>query len=53
MPQLNPTPWFMVFILIWVFLIMFFTKTLNNNPPLSTSQYYKQPSNHHWIWPWL
>nr|YP_010041661.1 ATP synthase F0 subunit 8 [Scincella reevesii]QPB14675.1 ATP synthase F0 subunit 8 [Scincella reevesii] len=54
MPQLNPSPWFLILLLSWItLLIIFKTKIL-----LST-----QPNNpttpnlmaHHtapWIWPW-
>nr|YP_009180443.1 ATP synthase F0 subunit 8 [Lacerta bilineata] len=51
MPQLNPAPWFMILILIWMLLIMLLTKILNNKPPLNTSQYWKQSDEAHWTWP--
>ncbi|CAI5799481.1 Hypothetical predicted protein, partial (mitochondrion) [Podarcis lilfordi] len=52
MPQLNPAPWFMMFVLVWTTLIMFFTKIINTSPRLSTQQYKKQSNNHYWTWPW-
>nr|YP_009730877.1 ATP synthase F0 subunit 8 [Darevskia armeniaca]YP_009730890.1 ATP synthase F0 subunit 8 [Darevskia dahli]YP_009730903.1 ATP synthase F0 subunit 8 [Darevskia mixta]QBA55774.1 ATP synthase F0 subunit 8 [Darevskia armeniaca]QBA55787.1 ATP synthase F0 subunit 8 [Darevskia dahli]QBA55800.1 ATP synthase F0 subunit 8 [Darevskia mixta] len=53
MPQLNPNPWFLIFLLAWLTLIMLFTKTLNNTPHLSTPHYNKQLNKHFWTWPWL
>nr|YP_009730916.1 ATP synthase F0 subunit 8 [Darevskia parvula]QBA55813.1 ATP synthase F0 subunit 8 [Darevskia parvula] len=53
MPQLNPNPWFLVFLLTWLTLIMLFTKTLNGNMYLSTPHHSKQPNKYPWTWPWL
>nr|APZ82944.1 ATP synthase F0 subunit 8 [Darevskia unisexualis] len=53
MPQLNPNPWFLIFLLAWLTLIMLFTKTLNNNPHLPTPHYIKQLYKHLWTWPWF
>nr|QFR52771.1 ATP synthase F0 subunit 8 [Podarcis siculus]QFR52784.1 ATP synthase F0 subunit 8 [Podarcis siculus]QFR52797.1 ATP synthase F0 subunit 8 [Podarcis siculus]QFR52810.1 ATP synthase F0 subunit 8 [Podarcis siculus]QFR52823.1 ATP synthase F0 subunit 8 [Podarcis siculus] len=52
MPQLNPAPWFLTFVLVWVTLVMFFSKIINTNSHLSTPQYKKLPNNHYWTWPW-
>nr|YP_009681375.1 ATP synthase F0 subunit 8 [Anolis punctatus]QDH07717.1 ATP synthase F0 subunit 8 [Anolis punctatus] len=54
MPQLNPSPWLMIFMLIWPFLmIVMLNKTLNlplTNQPLAmkTEKKYMTP----WNWPW-
>nr|YP_009730942.1 ATP synthase F0 subunit 8 [Darevskia rudis]QBA55839.1 ATP synthase F0 subunit 8 [Darevskia rudis] len=53
MPQLNPNPWFLVFLLVWLTLIVLSTKILNSNTHLSTPHYNKQSSNHLWTWPWF
>nr|YP_008757993.1 ATP synthase F0 subunit 8 [Takydromus sexlineatus]AGW31750.1 ATP synthase F0 subunit 8 [Takydromus sexlineatus] len=52
MPQLNPNPWFMIFLLTWMTLLTTTMKILNSNPKLTTPQYTKQLSNSNWIWPW-
>nr|WNH23783.1 ATP synthase F0 subunit 8 [Callechelys marmorata] len=54
MPQLNPTPWFMILVFSWVvFLTIIPTKimghTFNNDPnPQAT----KKPQLNSWTWPW-
>nr|YP_009254159.1 ATP synthase F0 subunit 8 [Takydromus amurensis]ANC62845.1 ATP synthase F0 subunit 8 [Takydromus amurensis] len=52
MPQLNPAPWFLVFLLTWLSLFLLSTKILNNKPKLSTSPNFKQLNNTYWTWPW-
>nr|AAR13568.1 ATPase 8 [Synbranchus marmoratus] len=53
MPQLNPSPWFMILIFSWlIFLILLPSKitahTFPNEPQLKTSQIKTEP----WNWPW-
>nr|YP_010837650.1 ATP synthase F0 subunit 8 [Takydromus intermedius]WGC93615.1 ATP synthase F0 subunit 8 [Takydromus intermedius] len=52
MPQLNPTPWFLVFLLTWLALFLLSMKILNNKPKPSTPQYSEQLNNMYWTWPW-
>ncbi|YP_002332275.1 ATP synthase F0 subunit 8 (mitochondrion) [Podarcis muralis] len=52
MPQLNPAPWFMMFVLVWITLIMFFSKIINTNSYFLNPQHKKQPNNFYWTWPW-
>nr|ABY73854.1 ATPase 8 [Urosaurus lahtelai] len=54
MPQLNPSPWFLIMILVWAALmILFLNKTLTMlypNPLTETAS-----KNKHmlpWTWPW-
>nr|YP_009229004.1 ATP synthase F0 subunit 8 [Paralichthys lethostigma]ALS20302.1 ATPase subunit 8 [Paralichthys lethostigma]WNH19206.1 ATP synthase F0 subunit 8 [Paralichthys squamilentus] len=54
MPQLNPAPWFMIFVLSWVvFLTIIPTKilahTFPNEPTQQSTQKLKTES---WNWPW-
>nr|YP_002970919.1 ATP synthase F0 subunit 8 [Leiocephalus personatus]BAH70438.1 ATPase subunit 8 [Leiocephalus personatus] len=54
MPQLNPSPWFLIALLTWGFLLfIFLTKTLNMKPlnnPTTKNNKHLTPS---WNWPWL
>nr|UCU06577.1 ATP synthase F0 subunit 8 [Takydromus kuehnei] len=52
MPQLNPTPWFTIFLLTWFTLMLFSTKILNTKPKPLTPSYSKNLPNHNWTWPW-
>nr|YP_086845.1 ATP synthase F0 subunit 8 [Rhineura floridana]AAT08494.1 ATP synthase F0 subunit 8 [Rhineura floridana] len=55
MPQLNPAPWLLIFLLTWttlitIFLPKTFTLTQTTNPSTtSIDMDIKQP----WTWPWL
>nr|AAR13570.1 ATPase 8 [Synbranchus marmoratus] len=54
MPQLNPSPWFMILIFSWlIFLILLPSKitahTFPNEPQLKTSSQIKTEP---WNWPW-
>nr|QHN51339.1 ATP synthase F0 subunit 8 [Zootoca vivipara] len=53
MPQLNPAPWFLIFMLIWTTTICLMTKILNIYPRPQIPQYIKKTYNYHWTWPWL
>nr|ABY73814.1 ATPase 8 [Urosaurus nigricaudus] len=54
MPQLNPSPWFLIMILIWTALMMLFLNKaltmLYPNSPMETDSKSKPPSS--WTWPW-
>nr|YP_010977665.1 ATP synthase F0 subunit 8 [Goniurosaurus bawanglingensis]WOA02151.1 ATP synthase F0 subunit 8 [Goniurosaurus bawanglingensis] len=54
MPQLNPAPWFMTFLLTWVILLLLM------KPKLLQTKYLKTPDttkanfkNMMWTWPWF
>nr|YP_009434747.1 ATP synthase F0 subunit 8 [Mugilogobius myxodermus]ATG24547.1 ATP synthase F0 subunit 8 [Mugilogobius myxodermus]BBH37477.1 ATPase subunit 8 [Mugilogobius sp. 'Izumi-Haze'] len=54
MPQLNPSPWFLILLFSWlVFLIIVVPKTMNhtfpNEPTPQSTQTLKTDS---WSWPW-
>nr|ACJ43678.1 ATP synthase F0 subunit 8 [Mertensiella caucasica] len=53
MPQLNPDPWFTVFLLSWtIYLITMFKMNkfkYQNNP---TPQNAKKDKQQSWYWPW-
>nr|ABY73856.1 ATPase 8 [Urosaurus graciosus]ABY73858.1 ATPase 8 [Urosaurus graciosus] len=54
MPQLNPSPWFLIMLMVWTILMtLFFNKTLTmlypNTPTEPTSEDSTKPS---WTWPW-
>nr|YP_009870592.1 ATPase subunit 8 [Oryzias celebensis]QKK35901.1 ATPase subunit 8 [Oryzias celebensis]BAH84962.1 ATPase subunit 8 [Oryzias celebensis] len=55
MPQLNPAPWFAIFVFSWlIFLIIMPQKVLSfkfaNEPTLHNVKKSKSES---WSWPWL
>nr|YP_009990481.1 ATP synthase F0 subunit 8 [Gobiusculus flavescens]QNM99718.1 ATP synthase F0 subunit 8 [Gobiusculus flavescens] len=54
MPQLNPSPWFAIFMFSWlIFLTIVVPKVLNhtfpNEPTLQSAQ---TPKTDSWTWPW-
>nr|AIZ03109.1 ATP synthase F0 subunit 8 [Rhinoptera steindachneri] len=54
MPQLNPSPWFLIFLFAWLFfLIVMPDKVMsyifNNNPTTKSTQKSKPTP---WNWPW-
>nr|YP_009312325.1 ATP synthase F0 subunit 8 [Garra poecilura]BAV71800.1 ATPase subunit 8 [Garra poecilura] len=54
MPQLNPNPWLMIFVLSWLtLLILTLTKIMNyttpNEPTLMNTKKHKTEP---WNWPW-
>nr|YP_003345415.1 ATP synthase F0 subunit 8 [Robinsia catherinae]BAI53215.1 ATPase subunit 8 [Robinsia catherinae] len=54
MPQLNPSPWFLILLFSWlIFLTVIPTKvmahTFNNEPSLQAT---KKPKTTSWDWPW-
>nr|YP_009092654.1 ATP synthase F0 subunit 8 [Eremias multiocellata]AIR12491.1 ATP synthase F0 subunit 8 [Eremias multiocellata] len=52
MPQLNPSPWFMIFLLIWMTFFILLTKVLKTHPKPTLTQYHHQPYTDLWTWPW-
>nr|YP_010578471.1 ATP synthase F0 subunit 8 [Acroteriobatus blochii]UZP16465.1 ATPase subunit 8 [Acroteriobatus blochii] len=54
MPQLNPSPWFLIFLFAWLFFLIILPKKVtsylfNNNPmPKSVEKSKPEP----WNWPW-
>nr|YP_044743.1 ATP synthase F0 subunit 8 [Sceloporus occidentalis]BAD24728.1 ATPase subunit 8 [Sceloporus occidentalis] len=54
MPQLNPSPWFLIMLLVWAALmIIFLNKTLmmlSPNTPTETASETKHMTS--WTWPW-
>nr|WNH37401.1 ATP synthase F0 subunit 8 [Apristurus kampae] len=55
MPQLNPSPWFLILLFSWVvFFIILPSKvmkyTYNNEPALKNTE---KPKPAPWTWPWL
>nr|YP_010262430.1 ATP synthase F0 subunit 8 [Eremias nikolskii]UIX22835.1 ATP synthase F0 subunit 8 [Eremias nikolskii] len=52
MPQLNPSPWFMIFLLIWTTFFILLTKVLKTDPCPAPTQHHHQPHTDLWTWPW-
>ncbi|YP_009034483.1 ATP synthase F0 subunit 8 (mitochondrion) [Synchiropus splendidus] len=54
MPQLNPSPWFMILIFSWlVFLAFLPTKIMSHTYPNKLTPETKEASsNNPWTWPW-
>nr|ACJ43847.1 ATP synthase F0 subunit 8 [Salamandrina terdigitata] len=54
MPQLNPGPWFAIFMSSWIIYLTILTSKTNNffylNEP--TLQNIKKEKPQHWNWPW-
>nr|YP_010954579.1 ATP synthase F0 subunit 8 [Fluvitrygon signifer]WMW14041.1 ATP synthase F0 subunit 8 [Fluvitrygon signifer] len=54
MPQLNPNPWFMVFLFTWLFFLLLMpgklTSYLFANHPTTKNTQMPKPSP--WNWPW-
>nr|AEX10788.1 ATPase8 [Phrynosoma asio] len=53
MPQLNPSPWFLILLMVWTTLmIIFMNKTLNILYPNTPTQSQMKNPLTPWIWPW-
>nr|ADN11997.1 ATP synthase F0 subunit 8 [Heteronotia binoei] len=53
MPQLNPTPWFFIFTLVWLILLFLLKPTLTElkntpQPQPNITKYMPNP----WTWTW-
>nr|YP_009446478.1 ATP synthase F0 subunit 8 [Phrynosoma blainvillii]ATY40966.1 ATP synthase F0 subunit 8 [Phrynosoma blainvillii] len=55
MPQLNPSPWFLIMLMTWATLMfIFLNKTLNMLFPSTPAQIQpKAKPLMPWSWPWL
>nr|YP_010242270.1 ATP synthase F0 subunit 8 [Torpedo marmorata]QTJ25403.1 ATP synthase F0 subunit 8 [Torpedo marmorata] len=54
MPQLNPNPWFLIFIFSWFFFLFVMTQKVlsylfNKEPMLKNAE---KPKPEPWNWPW-
>nr|AIZ03213.1 ATP synthase F0 subunit 8 [Mobula munkiana]AOY35849.1 ATPase subunit 8 [Mobula munkiana] len=54
MPQLNPSPWFLIFLFAWLFFLVIMpgkvmSYLFNNNPTTKSTQKSKPTP---WNWPW-
>nr|NP_059954.1 ATP synthase F0 subunit 8 [Typhlonectes natans]AAF78151.1 ATPase subunit 8 [Typhlonectes natans] len=54
MPQLNPAPWFWTLIIIWLSMLMLWTKFINYEPtnPINPFNYQTSHPSNPWAWPW-
>nr|AKJ76865.1 ATP synthase F0 subunit 8 [Holbrookia maculata] len=54
MPQLNPSPWFLILLMTWIMLmVIYLNKTLNLFlPNLPTKHQSKEKHLTPWTWPW-
>nr|YP_010034177.1 ATP synthase F0 subunit 8 [Paramesotriton aurantius]QOW83716.1 ATP synthase F0 subunit 8 [Paramesotriton aurantius]WAK99343.1 ATP synthase F0 subunit 8 [Paramesotriton aurantius] len=54
MPQLNPGPWFTIFLMSWIIYLVILTAKISNfnfqNEP--TPQNTKKEKTQPWNWPW-
>nr|YP_009990835.1 ATP synthase F0 subunit 8 [Crypturellus undulatus]QNN84188.1 ATP synthase F0 subunit 8 [Crypturellus undulatus] len=54
MPQLNPSPWFLIMLSSWLILLLIVqpksSSTYLPNPPLNKTHSTKTPTP--WPWPW-
>nr|YP_001648778.1 ATP synthase F0 subunit 8 [Hynobius quelpaertensis]ABM45924.1 ATPase subunit 8 [Hynobius quelpaertensis]ADG22954.1 ATP synthase F0 subunit 8 [Hynobius quelpaertensis] len=55
MPQLNPGPWFAIFLMSWVVFLLILTFKISNfnnlNEPTAQNKNVKKPES--WSWPWI
>nr|YP_009104608.1 ATP synthase F0 subunit 8 [Narcine entemedor]AIT70279.1 ATP synthase F0 subunit 8 [Narcine entemedor] len=54
MPQLNPNPWFLIFLFSWLFFLTIMTQKVMNHlfikyPKLENTN---KPKPKPWYWPW-
>nr|YP_008815564.1 ATP synthase F0 subunit 8 [Aetobatus flagellum]AGY96933.1 ATP synthase F0 subunit 8 [Aetobatus flagellum] len=54
MPQLNPAPWFLIFLFTWLFFLTIMPNKVmshyyNNSPNVKDSP---MPESNPWNWPW-
>nr|YP_009517777.1 ATP synthase F0 subunit 8 [Pseudocalotes microlepis]AQU64358.1 ATP synthase F0 subunit 8 [Pseudocalotes microlepis]QGN67001.1 ATP synthase F0 subunit 8 [Pseudocalotes microlepis] len=52
MPQLNPTPWFTVMLITWLFLLIMMTKVLNSNQTANPTTQNLKTAKTPWTWTW-
>nr|AEX10793.1 ATPase8 [Phrynosoma mcallii] len=54
MPQLNPSPWFLILLMTWAMLMLIFlNKTLNMLFPNMPTQNQPMKPLTSWTWPWF
>nr|QCS26461.1 ATP synthase F0 subunit 8 [Pachyhynobius shangchengensis] len=55
MPQLNPGPWYAIFLMSWLVFLLILTfkisKFNNLNEPMSHNTKKNKPES--WSWPWI
>nr|UXX18171.1 ATP synthase F0 subunit 8 [Aspidoscelis tesselatus]UXX18275.1 ATP synthase F0 subunit 8 [Aspidoscelis tesselatus]UXX18288.1 ATP synthase F0 subunit 8 [Aspidoscelis tesselatus] len=52
MPQLNPASWFIVFLVVWLALMLYNTKTVKfQQPNMPTTHQTQNKNPAHWQWP--
>nr|YP_010279430.1 ATP synthase F0 subunit 8 [Narke japonica]UKG21295.1 ATP synthase F0 subunit 8 [Narke japonica] len=54
MPQLNPNPWFLIFIFSWLFFLVIMTQKVMSHLPTKQNLFKKtqKPKPKPWNWPW-
>nr|YP_008816340.1 ATP synthase F0 subunit 8 [Babina subaspera]BAO04476.1 ATPase subunit 8 [Babina subaspera] len=53
MPQLNPVPWLIYFLLTWLILLFLAPqKILSNTNPNEPGSKNLKTTNYMWTWPW-
>nr|AAY68171.1 ATPase 8 [Cophosaurus texanus] len=54
MPQLNPSPWFLILLMTWaVLMIIYLNKTLNMlHPNFPMKHQSEEKPSTPWTWPW-
>nr|YP_008815326.1 ATP synthase F0 subunit 8 [Prionace glauca]AGW45859.1 ATP synthase F0 subunit 8 [Prionace glauca]QTJ25364.1 ATP synthase F0 subunit 8 [Prionace glauca]WNH19765.1 ATP synthase F0 subunit 8 [Prionace glauca] len=55
MPQLNPSPWFLILLFSWIIFLTILPNKItnhlfNSNPTLKSTE---KPKPNPWNWPWL
>nr|ACJ43925.1 ATP synthase F0 subunit 8 [Ommatotriton vittatus] len=55
MPQLNPGPWFAIFLTSWIIYLTILTAKINNFNYQNelTPQNMKKDMTQPWTWPWI
>nr|WNH37503.1 ATP synthase F0 subunit 8 [Symphurus ommaspilus] len=55
MPQLNPSPWFMIFLFAWVILLVYLLPKVlgHSNSKLPAPKTGSKANKHFWSWPSL
>nr|YP_097028.1 ATP synthase F0 subunit 8 [Aneides flavipunctatus]AAU20452.1 ATP synthase F0 subunit 8 [Aneides flavipunctatus] len=54
MPQLNPSPWFLIFMMSWfIYLIILMSKTTNFKMLNKPTQYLYLTNPQPWNWLWV
>nr|QUQ05583.1 ATP synthase F0 subunit 8 [Loxopholis percarinatum] len=51
MPQLNPSPWMLVFILVWMALFVYTMKMFQKDPNTPPTPHQTNKHTSRWQWP--